>query len=68
MTLHNVARQSHRWLGLLFTVMSVVLWLTLGLGLTVPQVVYFLPLAPLAVMMLSGLYLFFRPHLSRAAA
>lgn len=68
MTLHDVARQSHRWLGLLFTVMSVVLWLSLGLGLTVPQVVYFLPLAPLALMMLSGLYLFFRPYLRRAAA
>lgn len=68
MTLHSLARQSHRWLGLLFTLMSLALWLSLGLGISVPQPVYFLPLAPLALMMLSGLYLFFRPYLRRAAA
>jgi hypothetical protein len=67
MTLHHVARQSHRWLGLIFTLMSVALWLALGLGLAIPQPLYFLPLAPLALMMLSGLYLFFRPYLRRAA-
>lgn len=68
MTLHHLARQSHRWLGLLFTLMSLALWLMLGLGIGVPQPVYFLPLAPLALMMLSGLYLFFRPYLRRTAA
>lgn len=67
MTLHHLARQGHRWLGLLFTLMSVALWLALGLGLAIPQALYFLPLAPLALMMLSGLYLFFRPYLSRTA-
>lgn len=66
MSLHSFTRQSHRWLGLLFTLMSVALWLSLGLGLAVPQALYFLPLAPLALMMLSGLYLFFRPYLRRA--
>ncbi len=68
MTLHSLARTSHRWLGLLFTLMSIALWLSLGLGITVPQAVYFLPLAPLALMMASGLYLFFRPYLRRAVA
>lgn len=67
MSLHSFTRQSHRWLGLLFTLMSVALWLSLGLGLAVPQALYFLPLAPLALMMLSGLYLFFRPYQRRAA-
>lgn len=67
MTLHHLTRQSHRWLGLIFTLMSVALWLALGLGLAIPQALYFLPLAPLALMMLTGLYLFFRPFLSRAA-
>ena len=65
MTLHGITRQSHRWLGFLFTLMSLALWLALGLGVAVPQAVYFLPLAPLALMMLSGLYLFFRPYVSR---
>jgi len=68
MTLHSFARQSHRWLGLLFTLISVALWLALGFGINVPQALYFLPLAPLALMMLSGLCLFFRPYLRRAAA
>ena len=67
MTLHHIARQSHRWLGLIFTLMSVALWLALGFGLAIPQPLYFLPLAPLALMMLSGLYLFFRPYLTQAA-
>jgi uncharacterized membrane-anchored protein len=66
MTLHSFTRQSHRWLGLLFTLMSVALWLALGLGFEVPHALYFLPLAPLVLMMLSGLYLFFRPYLRRA--
>lgn len=67
MTRHSVARQSHRWLGLLFTVLSLALWLSLGLGIAVPQAAYFLPLGPLALMMLTGLYLFFRPYLVRTA-
>jgi uncharacterized membrane-anchored protein len=67
MTFHTFARQSHRWLGLLFTLMSVVLWIALGTGATVPQWAYFLPLAPLALMMLTGIYMFFRPYLTRPA-
>lgn len=35
---------------------------------TVAKVWRALPLAPLALMMLSGLYLFFQPYLRRAAA
>jgi hypothetical protein len=67
MTFHSFARQSHRWLGLLFTLMSVALWIALGTGTTVPQWAYFLPLAPLALMMLTGLYMFFRPYFLRGA-
>lgn len=67
MTLHTAARQSHRWLGMLFTLLSVALWVALAAGATVPQWAYLLPLAPLALMMLTGLYLFFRPYLRRAA-
>ena len=33
-----------------------------------PQSAYFLPLAPLALMMLTGLYMFFRPYFRRGAA
>lgn len=67
MNFHTFARQSHRWLGMLFTLMSVAIWIALGVGATVPQWVYFLPLAPLALMVLTGLYMFFRPYIARAA-
>jgi hypothetical protein len=68
MTFHTFARQSHRWLAMLFTVMSLILWITLGLGIQLAQGLYFVPLLPLALMMLTGLYLFFRPYFIRAAA
>lgn len=63
MTLHHLARTSHRWLSLLFTLMSLILWAMLGFGAAVPQWAYFLPLVPLALMMLTGMYMFFRPYL-----
>ena len=66
MTFHHFARQSHRWLSIIFTLMSIVLWVMLGFGMNVPQWAYFLPLLPLALMMLTGLYMFFRPWVVRA--
>ncbi len=68
MTFHHFARQSHRWLSILFTAMSLVLWAMLGFGAEVPQWAYFLPLLPLALMMLTGLYMFFRPYVVRGSA
>lgn len=68
MSFHVLARQTHRWLSILFTGMSILLWLLLGLGVAVPQWAYFLPLAPLLVMMLTGLYMFFRPYVGRRSA
>jgi cellulose synthase/poly-beta-1,6-N-acetylglucosamine synthase-like glycosyltransferase len=67
-TFHAFARQSHRWLSILFTALSVILWAALGMGAAVPQWAYLLPLLPLALMMLTGLYMFFRPYVSRGAA
>ena len=46
--------------------MSIVLWVMLGFGMSVPQWAYFQPLLPLALMMLTGLYMFFRPWVVRA--
>lgn len=67
MTLHTTTRTGQRWLGMLFALMSVALWIALGIGATVPQWAYFLPLVPLALMMLTGLYLFFQPYARRNA-
>lgn len=58
-------RQGHRWLSILFTAIVAFIFLTLGMGNEPAQWVYFLPLAPLALLMLTGLYMFFLPHVTR---
>lgn len=58
-------RQIHRWLSIVFTAVVVAIFAALGLGQAVAAWVYFLPLAPLALLMLSGLYLFVLPYAAR---
>ena len=58
-------RQIHRWLSMVFTVVVISIFVTLGLGMEPAPWVYFLPLFPLALLMLTGLYLFFLPHVAR---
>lgn len=58
------ARQSHRWLAIVFTVAVL-----LNIGALVLRIeavwLAFLPLAPLLLMMISGLWLFAAPYLNR---
>lgn len=63
MTLNQWIRQIHRWVSMLFTVIVAGLFAALGAGVQPVQWVYFLPLAPLAVLMLTGLYMFALPYL-----
>ena len=58
-------RPAHRWISIIFTAVSGAIFIALGLGHQPPQWIYFLPLLPLAVLSLSGLYLFFQPYLTR---
>ena len=58
-------RQSHRWLSIAFTAIAAAIFLALGLGREPAPWVYFLPLAPLALMTLTGLYMFFQPYAAR---
>lgn len=58
-------RQAHRWIAMAFTVVVAGIFITLGLGRTPPEWVYFLPLFPLALLTLSGLYMFFLPYALR---
>jgi len=55
-------RQIHRWLSIIFTTIVVAIFITLGVGKEPVQWVYFLPLFPLALLMLSGLYMFVLPY------
>ena len=57
-------RQAHRWLSVAFTVAVVVTFVALGQEKPVVWVSY-VPLAPLALLLLTGLYLFVLPYATR---
>lgn len=61
-------RQVHRWLSIIFTGVVIGIFIMLGMGSEPAQWVYFLPLFPLALMTLSGLYMFFLPYAARRRA
>ena len=57
-------RQIHRWLSVAFTVAVIVTFVALGQKEPVVWVSY-LPLFPLALLWLSGLYLFVLPYATK---
>lgn len=58
-------RQIHRWLSIIFTAVVLAIFGMLGMGMEPAPPVYFIPLFPLALLMLTGLYLFALPYLAR---
>ncbi len=58
-------RQIHRWLSIIFTVVVIAIFAALGLGKEPAQWVYFLPLIPLFLLMLTGLYMFALPYATK---
>ncbi|MEQ1868363.1 MAG: hypothetical protein ABL996_27425 [Micropepsaceae bacterium] len=59
-------RQFHRWVSMIFTIVVTGIFIALGVGQEPAQWVYFLPLLPLALLMLSGLYLFVLPYVAKS--
>jgi cellulose synthase/poly-beta-1,6-N-acetylglucosamine synthase-like glycosyltransferase len=57
-------RQSHRWLSIAFTVAVIVTFVALGQKEPLVWVSY-LPLPPLALLLLTGLYLFVQPYVTK---
>jgi hypothetical protein len=56
-------RQTHRWVSIAFTLTVIANFVALGLGQGQPPAwVTYSPLLPLALLMLSGLYLFVLPY------
>ena len=55
-------RQVHRWLSIIFTAVVIAIFATLGAGKEPASWVYYLPLFPLALLMLTGLYMFVLPY------
>lgn len=66
MTWNTGIRQFHRWTSIAFTVVVVAIFAALGLGRQPAQWVYYLPLLPLALLLVTGLYLFVLPYVIRA--
>lgn len=60
-------RQIHRWVSIAFVAVVIAIFATLGLGNEPAQWVYLLPLAPLAFLALTGLYLFALPYLPKGS-
>jgi hypothetical protein len=58
-------RQVHRWTSIIFTAVVVAIFAMLGLGMQPAQFVYLLPLAPLFVLAVTGLYMFALPYLAK---
>lgn len=58
-------RQIHRWLSISFTAVVAAIFISLGIGVEPAQWVYLMPLAPLALLTFSGLYMFALPYAVR---
>ncbi len=65
MTVNAWIRISHRWLGIFFT-LTVIANFAVRAFSEPPDWLTYLPLAPLFLMLLSGLWMFFLPYLRRA--
>jgi hypothetical protein len=57
-------RQFHRWVSILFTLTVIANFIALSQG-TPPAWITYSPLLPLALLLFSGLYMFFQPYVSR---
>ncbi|KRB40487.1 hypothetical protein [Phenylobacterium sp. Root700] len=55
-------RQIHRWLSIAFTAVVTSIFMLLGAGKEPASWIYYLPLLPLALLTLSGLYMFVLPY------
>lgn len=67
MSLSRGIRQGHRWLGIVFTLTVIANFVAMALGPGAPPAwITYAPLPPLALMLASGLYLFFLPHVVKS--
>ena len=67
MTLHDWIRQGHRWLGIILTLTMLANFGTMAFG-TPPAAIVYAPLVPLFLLLISGLYMFFRPYFVKGPA
>ena len=60
----NWIRQTHRWVSIAFTATVIANFVALARGTPPPWITYS-PLLPLAVLLLTGLYLFVLPYAAK---
>lgn len=60
-------RTSHRWLGMALIVLTIINFIAFGMGQAIPWL-YYSPLVPLFLSMLSGLYMFVVHYVHRPAS
>lgn len=67
MTWPNGIRQTHRWTSMAFTLTVIANFIALGSGhgAQPPAAITYAPLAPLAVLLFTGLYMFAQPYTVR---
>ena len=63
MNWNKLIRQGHRWVSIIFTLLVTGLFAAQGFGYQPAEWVFLTPLAPLSLLVLSGLYLFVLPYL-----
>lgn len=62
----SLVRQSHRWLGMVFTVTVIANFVSRAVAPGEPAAwITYAPLPPLLLMFLSGLYLFVLPYIGK---
>lgn len=64
MSLSRGSRSTHRWLSIIFTITVIANFVALSQGEPPARVTY-APLLPLALLLFSGLYLFFLPYVRK---
>lgn len=64
MTFQHLVRAGHRWLGMILTLSIVANFAAMAFGPPPAWLVYF-PLAPLSLLVISGVYLFVLPYRRR---
>jgi ABC-type polysaccharide/polyol phosphate export permease len=58
-------RQIHRWVSIVFMVLVIGIFIALGAGKKPANWVYLSPLLPLALLALTGLYMFVLPYAAK---
>ena len=65
MTWNAWTRQIHRWSSIIFVVIVIGIFIALGVGKKPANWVYLSPLLPLALLALTGLYMFVLPYAAK---